>query len=101
MTPASGGRAAGGGASASGLAGFLAGLESAVTVLDDRGEEMEEKAETVVAPAGFVGSCSDHAVEFFVDEAAEVDFVLRALAGHAGRIGELDGGARAREGVDG
>ena len=62
---------------------------------------MEEKAETVVAPAGFVRSSNDLAVEFGVDEAAEGDFVLSTLAGHAGRIGELDGGARAREGVDG
>ena len=57
---------------------------------------MEEKAEAVVAPAGFLGSSNYLAVELFVDEAAEVDFVLRALAGHAGRIGELDGRARAR-----
>jgi hypothetical protein len=28
--------------------GFLAGLEPTVTTLDDRGEEVEEKAEAVV-----------------------------------------------------
>jgi hypothetical protein len=67
----------------------LAGFEVAVAALDDWGEEVEEKAETVVAPAAFVGSSDDLAVELFVDEAAEWDFVLSALAGHGTRIGEL------------
>jgi hypothetical protein len=60
----------------------LAGFEVAETTLDDRGEELEEEAESVVAPAGFVGSSDDLAVEFSVDEAAEGDFVFGALAGH-------------------
>ena len=86
LARASGGLATGGGTPACGLARPLAGFESAVTTLYHRGEEVEEKAETVVAPAGFVGGSDDLAVEFSVDKAAEGDFVLCALAGHGESI---------------